>query len=52
MTTPTTACHLVVAGSDTKNPYGKWLVAMNKLSKGRHVNVGPSQPEPFHSRSN
>jgi len=37
--------HLVVAGSDTKEPYGKWLVAMNKLSKGRHVNVGPSQPE-------
>ena len=37
--------HLVVAGSDTKKPYGKWLVAMNKLSKGRHVNVGPSQPE-------
>ena len=27
--------HLVVAGSDTKNPYGKWLVAMNKLSAGR-----------------
>jgi nitrous-oxide reductase len=37
--------HLVVAGSDTREPYGKWLVAMNKLSKGRHVNVGPSQPE-------
>ncbi|MDQ3199647.1 MAG: cupredoxin domain-containing protein, partial [Verrucomicrobiota bacterium] len=37
--------HLVVAGSDTKHPYGKWLVAMNKLSKGRHLNVGPSQPE-------
>ena len=37
--------HLVVAGSDTKEPYGKYLVAMNKLSKGRHVNVGPSQPE-------
>lgn len=37
--------HLVVAGSDTKNPYGKWLVAMNKLSKGRHIVVGPSQPE-------
>ena len=33
--------HLVVAGSDTKNPYGKWLVAMNKLSAGRHINVGP-----------
>ena len=37
--------HLVVAGSDTMEPYGKWLVAMNKLSKGRHVSVGPSQPE-------
>jgi nitrous-oxide reductase len=37
--------HLVVAGSDTAHPYGKWCVAMNKLSAGRHVNVGPSQPE-------
>jgi len=37
--------HLVVGGSDTKNPYGKWLVAMNKMSKGRHISVGPSQPE-------
>ena len=37
--------HLVVAGSDTAHPYGKWLVAMNKLSAGRHVNVGPAQPE-------
>jgi len=37
--------HLVVAGSDTANPYGKWCVAMNKLSAGRHVNVGPTQPE-------
>ncbi len=37
--------HLVVGGSDTKQPYGKYLVAMNKLSKGRHVSVGPSQPE-------
>src|SRR5438067_10072591 len=24
--------HLVVAGSETNNPYGKWLVSMNKLS--------------------
>jgi len=37
--------HLVVAGSDTRQPYGKYLVAMNKLSKGRHLSVGPSQPE-------
>jgi nitrous-oxide reductase len=37
--------HLVVGGSDTKQPYGKYLVAMNKMSKGRHISVGPSQPE-------
>lgn len=37
--------HLVVGGSDTRQPYGQYLVAMNKLSKGRHVSVGPSQPE-------
>lgn len=37
--------HLVVGGSDTRDPYGQWLVAMNKLSKGRHLSVGPSQPE-------
>jgi nitrous-oxide reductase len=37
--------HLVIGGSDTKEPYGKYLVAMNKLSKGRHLSVGPSQPE-------
>jgi nitrous-oxide reductase len=37
--------HLVVAGGDTRHPYGKYLVSMNKLSKGQHLNVGPSQPE-------
>jgi nitrous-oxide reductase len=37
--------HLVSAEGDTKNPDGRYLVAMNKLSHGRHVNVGPSQPE-------
>lgn len=37
--------HLVIGGSDTKEPYGKYLVAGNKLSKGRHLSVGPSQPE-------
>ena len=37
--------HLVVGGSDTKQPYGRYLVAGNKLSKGRHISVGPSQPE-------
>jgi len=37
--------HLVVGGSDTKKPYGDWLVAMNKLSKGRNISTGPAQPE-------
>ena len=37
--------HLVIGGSDTKEPYGQYLVAMNKLSKGRHISVGPAQPE-------
>ncbi len=37
--------HLVIGGSDTAQPYGDWLVAMNKLSKGRHLSTGPSQPE-------
>lgn len=37
--------HLVVAGSDTKQPYGRYMVAGNKLSKGRHLSSGPTQPE-------
>jgi nitrous-oxide reductase len=37
--------HLCSAEGDTKSPDGKYLVAMNKLSHGRHVSVGPSQPE-------
>ena len=37
--------HLCAAEGDTKNPDGKYLVAMNKLSHGRHLSVGPSQPE-------
>jgi nitrous-oxide reductase len=37
--------HLVIGGSDTKEPYGRYLVAGNKLSKGRHLSTGPSQPE-------
>jgi nitrous-oxide reductase len=35
--------HLVIGGSDTMNPYGKWCVAMNKMSAGRHINVGPAK---------
>jgi len=37
--------HLSAAEGDTKTPAGKYLVALNKLSHGRHLNVGPSQPE-------
>ena len=33
------------AAATPRQPYGKYLVAMNKLSKGRHLSVGPSQPE-------
>jgi len=37
--------HLAAAEGDTKNPDGKYLIALNKLSHGRHLGVGPSQPE-------
>jgi nitrous-oxide reductase len=37
--------HLVIGGSDTREPYGDWLVAMNKLSAGRHISTGPGLPE-------
>ena len=37
--------HLVTAHGDTRNPRGDYLIAMNKLSKGRHLSVGPSIPE-------
>jgi nitrous-oxide reductase len=37
--------HLVVAHGDARNPVGRYLVSMNKLSHGRHLSVGPSQPE-------
>jgi nitrous-oxide reductase len=37
--------HLAAAEGDTVSPDGKYLVGLNKLSAGRHLNVGPSQPE-------
>lgn len=37
--------HLAAAEGDTRSPDGKYLVALNKLSHGRHLSVGPSQPE-------
>jgi len=37
--------HLVTAEGDSRSPDGNYLIALNKLSKGRHVSVGPSIPE-------
>ena len=37
--------HLVTAHGDTRHPKGDWLVAMNKMSKGRSIRTGPSIPE-------
>jgi nitrous-oxide reductase len=37
--------HLAAAEGDTMHPQGRYLIALNKLSHGRHLNVGPSQPE-------
>lgn len=37
--------HLVAAEGNSVTPQGKYLVALNKLSHGRHLRVGPSQPE-------
>jgi len=37
--------HLMVPGGDSAKPWGQYVIALNKLSHGRHLNVGPSQPE-------
>jgi nitrous-oxide reductase len=37
--------HLTAAEGDTVSPDGKYLVGLNKLSHGRHLSVGPAQPE-------
>src|SRR5690606_2018124 len=37
--------HSSAAEGDTVSPDGKYLVAINKLSKNRHLSVGPSHPE-------
>src|SRR5262245_25234715 len=37
--------HLCAAEGDSAHPQGKYLIGLNKLSHGRHLSVGPSQPE-------
>src|SRR5688572_20262035 len=33
--------HLMIPGGDSKKPYGKYLVAMNKITKDRYLPTGP-----------
>jgi nitrous-oxide reductase len=37
--------HSVAAEGDTTTPDGKYLIALNKLSKDSYLSVGPSHPE-------
>jgi nitrous-oxide reductase len=37
--------HLSTAHGDTMKPHGKYLVALNKWSIDRHMNVGPLHPQ-------
>ncbi|MGM0547286.1 MAG: Sec-dependent nitrous-oxide reductase, partial [Bacteroidota bacterium] len=38
--------HLMIPGGDSQNPDGKYLVALNKITKDRYL---PTGPEMFHS---
>ena len=33
--------HLTIPGGDSKQPYGKYLIAMNKITKDRYLPTGP-----------
>lgn len=33
--------HLLVPGGDTKKPYGKYVIALNKITKDRYLPTGP-----------
>jgi nitrous-oxide reductase len=37
--------HLAAVHGDTAKPRGKFVLAMNKIAKGRYLPVGPSHPE-------
>ena len=37
--------HLMIPGGDNKNPYGKYLVAMNKITKDRYLPTGPEMAQ-------
>lgn len=38
--------HLMIPGGDSKEPWGKYMVALNKITKDRYL---PTGPELFHS---
>ncbi len=33
--------HLMIPGGDTKNPWGKYVIALNKITKDRYLPTGP-----------
>ncbi|MCB0315445.1 MAG: hypothetical protein KDH84_19670, partial [Calditrichaeota bacterium] len=33
--------HLMIPGGDSKKPWGKYVVAMNKITKDRYLPTGP-----------
>jgi nitrous-oxide reductase len=33
--------HLMIPGGDTRKPYGKWVFALNKITKDRYLPTGP-----------
>jgi nitrous-oxide reductase len=35
--------HLCVPGGDTKTPYGKYVIALNKITKDRYLPTGPEE---------
>jgi nitrous-oxide reductase len=34
--------HLLIPGGDTRKPYGKYVIALNKITKDRYLPTGPS----------
>jgi nitrous-oxide reductase len=37
--------HLMIPGGDTKQPWGKYLIAMNKITKDRYLPTGPEMAQ-------
>lgn len=35
--------HLMIPGGDTRNPYGEYMISMNKTTRDRHLPTGPKQ---------